>query len=155
MPTLTITDALTAEHVVLLDLFGQVEELLFSARTLSEVRLLSKLVEQMLLDHADNEKDLAYAVLDHALADRGTLDRMHQDHEEIDESLRRVSSATSLAEAVRLLRIALAASREHFRFEETRVFPAIEGVLQTETLVKLGRAWMDKSGSGQLDVPVA
>jgi hypothetical protein len=137
---LTITDALVAEHRVFSDLFDHIEGLLPTLTVLGEVRLLVGLVERLLQSHADAEKNLAYAALDHVLEHRGHIDRLHQDHEEIDASLGRAQQAPSLEQARRLLRAAIAASRKHFRREERSVFPVLEGVLQPSTLRALGTA---------------
>jgi hemerythrin-like domain-containing protein len=67
---------------------------------------------------------------------------MHQEHQEIDERLRKVYTAKTVAEARRLLKSALNSSREHFRMEELQVFPLLERTLKPETLVELGREWV-------------
>jgi iron-sulfur cluster repair protein YtfE (RIC family) len=100
--------------------------------------MLAGLVEALLRDHGDVETDLAFIALDHALYDKGRLHRLHEDHEEIDDRLKRVQAATNLSDARRLLRLALLASRQHFRREERIIFPLIEKELQEETLTKLG-----------------
>jgi hemerythrin-like domain-containing protein len=40
--------------------------------------------------------------------------------------------------------VALTASRQHFHREELTVFPLIEKVLQKETLMELGKVWMQQ-----------
>jgi len=106
--------------------------------------MLAGLVEALLQDHGDAETNLAFVALDHALDQKGRLDRLHEDHDEIDDHLRQVKTAATLPEAQRLLTAALLASRKHFRREELTVFPLIEKVLQQETLAKLGRVWMQQ-----------
>jgi len=137
----TITDALVTEHRVFLTVFDQVERALPKLDTLAEAKLLGTLVEDLLHGHADAETNLAYAALDHVLEEKGQLDRMNQDHDEIDARLKQVQTARDLAEGRRLLKAALKASREHFRHEEETVFPLIERVLRRETLLSLGEAW--------------
>jgi len=140
----TITTTLVTEHAIFCTVFDQIERLLPGLESTREVRLLSTLVEGLLGKHAETETDLAYAALDQVLAEKGKLDRLHQDHKEIDNNYRQVQSAGSLAEAQRLLKKALAASREHFRYEERVVFPLLEGVLPGETLNDLGEASLRK-----------
>ena len=101
------------------------------------------MVESLLRDHAKTETNLAYSVLDHALADQGLLNRLYQDHHEIDDHFKRIHRTTDAAEAQRLLKKALAATREHFRREEKSVFPMLEKTLQPDTLWTLGREWME------------
>ena len=80
--------------------------------------------------------------MDHVLANKGQLDRLHQDHHEIDARLEKVHIAKTCAEARRLLSEAIIASREHFHMEEQKVFPLLEKMLKPETLRELGRTRM-------------
>ena len=105
---------------------------------------MASIVEGLLEGHAKTETNLAYLALDHVLADNGELQRMHQDHHEIDDRLRKVHTANTCAEARRLLKLAIVATREHFRGEERSVFPLLEKVLQPETLADLGQTWLQR-----------
>jgi len=134
----TITETLTAEHALLNLLFDELGRLLPQVRTVAELRLLTRLVTGLLSHHADLEDNLAYAALDHALAEKGQLDRLYQDHHEIDQRFRAAAVAKELPEAVRLLQAGLKASREHFRLEERTVFPLLEQQLSPATLKTLG-----------------
>ena len=140
MNMISITDVLSSEHRVFTELFDQIERLLPGLATLAEVRLLTTLIEGLLQSHADAERNLAYAALDHALEDRAQLDRLHQDHDEIDASLKRAGTSKQLEEARRLLKASIAVSREHFRREERSVFPLLERILLQDTLAALGSA---------------
>jgi hypothetical protein len=102
------------------------------------VRLLSRLVEGVLSRHADVEQNLAYAALDHALAEKGELNQLYQDHEEIDACLHHATLAAEFVEAVRFLRAGLKTSREHFRREEETVFPLFEKLFDPAALEALG-----------------
>ena len=79
-------------------------------------------------------------VLEH----NGELKRMHQDHHEIDDRLRKVHTANTCAEARRLLKMAITASREHFQGEERSVFPLLEKAMHEEALTTLGKTWMQR-----------
>ena len=129
------------EHVVFRAVFDEIERVLPGLNSTQEVKVLSTVVERVLGQHAETETDLAYAALDHVLAEKGELDHLYQDHKEIDHNFKRVRGASSLAEAQRLLKKALAASREHFRHEERVVFPLLERALPSETLIELGETW--------------
>jgi hemerythrin-like domain-containing protein len=144
MPDMKITEALVAEHTIFRGVFDQIEQALPGLSTPVEVTTMAHIVEGLLEDHAKRETELAYLALDHLLEHNGELKRMHQDHQEIDDRLRKVHSATTCAEARRLLKEAIAASREHFRVEELSVFPLLEKSLREETLSELGRAWMSR-----------
>jgi len=139
----TITKALIMEHAVYCGVFDQIERALAGAPSASEVKLLALVVEGLLSRHGETETNLAYAALDHTLADRGALNRLHQDHHEIDHQFKRLQRATDAAEAQHRLKRALAATREHFRREEKTVFPMLEQTLQPNTLWLLGQKWME------------
>jgi hemerythrin-like domain-containing protein len=139
----TITQALVMEHAVYREVFDQIEQLLAGTQSAAEVKLLASVVEGLLDDHGETETNLAYSALDHALADRGALDRLHQDHHEIDVRFERLHQVTDAAEARRLLKKALAVTRDHFQREEETVFPVLERTLQPDTLARLGRQWME------------
>lgn len=134
-----ITEVLTTEHAVFLTVFDQIERALPKLKRLEEAKMLAGLVEALLQDHGDAETNLAFVALDHALDQKGQLNRLHQDHDEIDDRLRRVKTVTKLPDARRLLKAALLASRQHFRREERTIFPLIEKMLQKETLAELGK----------------
>lgn len=106
---------------------------------------MAGIVEGMLKGHGEREADLAYRVLDHVLAEQGHLQRMHSDHEEIDNRLKGVQTAKTATDARRLLKAAIASSREHFRMEEKIIFPMLEKILQPETLENLGGPWTDRA----------
>ena len=142
-----ITEALIAEHTIFLNVFDQIERVLPSLATPAEVQTMASIVEGLLEGHAKTETNLAYLALDHVMENKGELKRMHQDHDEIDDRLRKVHSASSCAQARRLLKSAIAASREHFRAEERSVFPLLERTLQEETLTELGRDWMQREAA--------
>ena len=77
---IAITHTLANEHTLLCALFDEIGVVLRNARSVAEVRIISRLVEAILSRHADIEQNLAYAALDHALAERGALHQLCQDH---------------------------------------------------------------------------
>ncbi len=132
----TITETLTTEHALLNRLCDELERLLPDVRTVAEVQLLARLLTGVLTHHSDLEENLAYAALDHAVAEKGQLDRLYHDHQEIDLRLRQAATAKELPKAVRLLKAGVKASREHFKQEERTIFPLFvqhlsPGALQT------------------------
>jgi hemerythrin-like domain-containing protein len=139
----TITKILIMEHAVFCDVFDQIERILAGTKSADEVKALASVVEGLLVSHAETETNLAYSALDHALADKGSLDRLHQDHHEIDDQFQRIHRTTNPAEAQRLLKKALLATREHFQREEKIIFPVLEKTLQPDTLRSLGGKWME------------
>jgi hemerythrin-like domain-containing protein len=147
MHNMKITEALVAEHTIFLSVFDQIERVLPSLTTPAEVRTMASIVEGLLAGHAQTETNLAYLALDHVLADNGELKRMHQDHQEIDDRLRKVHTAKTCAEARRLLKVTIVGTREHFRGEERSVFPLLEKTLQEETLAELGQSWLQRQAA--------
>ena len=140
-----ITEALIAEHVIFLTVFDQIEKALPSLSTPAEIRTMAQVVEGLLEDHSKTETDLAYRALDHVLAHKGPLDRLYQDHHEIDGRLQKIYSSNTCSEGRRLLKTALGVAREHFRTEEKHVFPLMERTLEPETLMELGQIWLERS----------
>ncbi len=140
----TITEALVTEHAVFSAVFDQIERVLPKLDSVMTIKMLGTMVEGLLHDHADTENNMAYTALDHVLAHKGKLDRLYHDHKEIDARLKSVQTARSVAEARKLLKAALAASREHFRHEEHEVFPLMEKVLKPEILWALGDTWLQR-----------
>ena len=140
-----ITEAMVAEHSIFLSVFDQIERVLPSLTTPVEVSTMARIVEGLLVNHARTETNLAYLALDHVLEQNGELKRMHQDHQEIDDRLRKVHQAGTCAEARRLLKSAITASREHFRAEERSVFPLLEQALKEQTLIELGEGWLQRN----------
>ncbi len=138
---MTLTEILATEHRVFNRFFDQMEKALPKLSTPQEGRLLGQMMMGLLQGHAAAETDLAYIALDHVMQNEGALQRMHHDHRELDASLEQVHTAATCAEVRRLLKKAIAASREHFKAEERDVFPLLEHKLQTETLARLGEAW--------------
>jgi hemerythrin-like domain-containing protein len=134
---------------VFCELFDEIDRLLPDVRTVAEVRLLGRLVEGVLSRHADVEQNLAYAALDQALAGKGELNQLYQDHEEIDACLQHATLAVEFVEAVRFLRAGLKASREHFRREEETVFPLFEKLFDPAAMEALGEAGASGSALSQ------
>ncbi len=135
---MTITESLTSEHTQFCLLFDEIDRLLPDVRTVAEVRLLSRLVQGALSHHADVEENLAYAALDHALAEKGESIRLYQDHHEIDWCLQHARSAKGFTTSLRLLKAGLKASRAHFRREEETIFPLFEKLFNPANLEALG-----------------
>jgi hemerythrin-like domain-containing protein len=145
-----ITDALVAEHRIFRGVFDQIDRVLPSLTSPAEVRTMAGVVRGMLEAHADAEANLAYLALDHVLHQKGQLERMHQDHREIDSRLEQAHLAKTSIEGRRLLKAALNSAREHFRLEERVLFPLLEKVLQPDTLEALGGAWLQRLKAPEL-----
>jgi hemerythrin-like domain-containing protein len=135
-----ITEALTVEHAAFRALVEQIERACPQVKSLHEVRLLAQLMDRLLSQHQSKEANTLYVAYDHMLEDRGQLGRLSREHDRLDQQLLNVQRAKTLKEAKCLLRAALSRIKDHFRFEEVKVFPAIEQTLQRETLETLSEA---------------
>jgi len=141
-----ITDALLAEHVVFHNLFDYVERAAPGLKSVAEVRSLARMTESLLKAHSRVEEELLVAPLDHCLEQIGQRDTFHEEHEEIDESLKQAQTARSLKQARQFLLSAVIASRKHFDKEERLVFPMAEKMLKAKTLTELWVSWMEQRG---------
>ena len=121
--------------------FEQIEKLLPGLDRLEEVRRAARMVEGLLLSHAEMKEDLLRLAQDQVSGEKRRYDRCRKEHQEIDSRLTRVRSTRNIARARSLLRGAMAASRKHFQREERRIFPLIEKGLKLQTLTKLGTIW--------------
>jgi hypothetical protein len=137
-----ITEALLAEHMVFHNIFDHIERVLPNLKTLGEVKALAGLMESLLHTHGTTEEELVFEPLDHCFEQLAQRDTFEHEHAEIDASLLRVQKARRMAEARRLLNVALLASRKHFDHEERIAFPLAEKVMKRETLVDLGKTWL-------------
>lgn len=137
-----ITEALFAEHLVFHNMFDHLEATIPMVKTLAEIKALAGLMETMLRAHSETEDELFLGPLEHCFEQIGQREMFHQEHEEIDASLKKVQESKQLKAARELLLSAVAYSRRHFDKEERIVFPMAEKVLKPETLSELGDAWM-------------
>ena len=68
MHQMKITEALVAEHTIFLTVFDHIERVLPSLTTQTEISTMASMVEGLLESHVKTETEMAYLVLDHALA---------------------------------------------------------------------------------------
>jgi hemerythrin-like domain-containing protein len=137
-----ITEALFAEHLVFHSMFDQIEARTPSLQTVGEVKALASLMEAMLKGHSDTEDELFLGPLEHCFEQIGQRDSFLEEHQEVNDGLRLVQTATRVKQAQSLLLAAVAHSRRHFEREERIVFPLAERVLKSATLSELGKNWI-------------
>jgi len=136
---MNITEDLVAEHGILRQLFDQIEQELPGITTIESVNLLARIIGRLLLTHGEAEKELVLCALDHSLENQGRRERLHQEHQELDERFEQIQSVTDLETARPLLYGALQASRKHFTFEEESLFPFATHVLGPDMMLALGQ----------------
>jgi hypothetical protein len=148
---ITITDAVIAEHAVFVTVFDQIERMLPHLDQLAETKVLTKLLVGLLENHRLMEENMAFAALDHALAFKGQLDRLYEDHLELDTRFKEAQKASTIAQASALLREAISATREHFQREEQVELPLLAKLIQEESLLELGAGWLRQRQSTRQD----
>ncbi|MCX6910572.1 MAG: hemerythrin domain-containing protein [Verrucomicrobia bacterium] len=132
-------------------MFDEIEGALLKSATVAEVRVLARTMTALLHQHGESEQNLAYTALDHMLKEKGQINRLYTEHREMDTRFEHTQAANDFLEASRLLRSAMAMSRDHFRYEEQTLFPLINDILQDESLEKLGDAWKQRHASLRQD----
>jgi hemerythrin-like domain-containing protein len=145
-----ITEALLAEHQVFHNLFDHVEARVPRLKTLAEIRALAALIESVLEAHSRTEDELFIEPLEHCFEQIGQCQTFHEEHEQIDEWLRKVQKATTAAQARKNLQAAITSCRKHFDKEERIVFPLAERVLKARTLTSLAQTWMEQRKNVQV-----
>ena len=136
-----ITRALSAEHLMFCGVFDEVEKALAGFNRLEDVRRAARLVEGLLLSHAQVEEELLILAEHHLPTGARRYAPCRKEHQEIDSQLTRVRSTSRVARARGLLQAAMAASRKHFKHEESKVFPLLEKGMEPAALAKLGTIW--------------
>ncbi len=136
-----LTDALIVEHAVLRTVFNQIENIIQAIDDISVLKSFGTMIEKLLQQHGDVEGHMLFVTLDHALANAGQLDKMSQEHGEMDDRLGKIQEVDNARDARRLLRAAMGFSRRHFDNEEKKVFPLVHERLTDQTLKALGEAW--------------
>jgi len=139
-----ITEALFAEHLVFHNMFDHIEAAAPKLKTVAEVKTLAGLLEALLKAHSDTEDELFIGPLEHCFEQIGQRDGFLEEHQEIDDSLKRLQQAKQFKKARQLLLAAVSYSRKHFDKEERIVFPMAERVLNSKTLAALGQTWMEQ-----------
>jgi hemerythrin-like domain-containing protein len=139
-----ITEALFAEHQLFHTLFDYIERTAPTLKTVAEVKSLAAMMEALLEAHSRTEDQLFIGPLEHCFEQLGQSETFHQEHAEIDASLKLALAAKRLLQARQSLLTAVAASRKHFDKEERIVFPLAERVLSEKTLATLGQTWAEQ-----------
>ena len=138
---MNITDALLGEHAVFYALFTHLEQSLPAADSLILVNSQAAMLASGLASHANLEEDLLFKTLERQMGPGGPLAVMRMEHEEIEQSLERLSGVKELDQARELLSYVVSTAREHFAKEENILFPLASQTLSPETLSILGDQW--------------
>ncbi|MGD1084166.1 MAG: hemerythrin domain-containing protein [Verrucomicrobiota bacterium] len=137
---MTITELLRSEHDAFDVILKEIEAVLPGAATLGELRILARVMAGFLEQHGRKEEELLFPAVDQMQAQRGSLEEMAQEHEELDQQIREVAKSRELRKARQQLGQLIRAVRQHFEHEERHLFPLAEEVLQAENLAALSGA---------------
>lgn len=137
-----VTDMLICQHAMLCNAFAEAERVMAETETEAEVVAMAKVLEGLVSDHIEAEKTMFFAPLDARMAEDGPSMHFASKHEEYVDMFKRVSQRSPGQSAMRLLRSANNALRQHFQIEERVVIPLAEKTLDATSLEKLGDAWL-------------
>jgi hemerythrin-like domain-containing protein len=141
-----MTDALLGEHGVFYAIFDYLEEILRAVETADEVRRLAALLAAALVPHAAMENEHLFAALERHTGLAGPLAVMRGEHDEIEGVLASLDDTDDPDELKGRILGAIRLAREHFRKEETVLFPMTESRLGVEVLGRLGKIWAEQRG---------
>lgn len=136
-----ITEALQAEHMVFHNLFDHIEKRVPHLKNLHAVQALATVLDGVLHEHGVVEDELLMAPLEESLGHLGQLENFNEEHEEIDDALRKIKACRDLQKGKLLLLRTVQRSRQHFDKEERIIFPLIEKQLKAKTLTALAQRW--------------
>jgi len=141
-----ITDAFTAEHVVISAQLDHLEHAIPVAKTLGEVKVMAAILEAALKPHAEAEDELLFNGLEPGLDQMGKLEKVQHEHDAICKGLELVRIARTRKDAQRRLLTVVHLTRKEFDLEDRIIFRMAEELLREETLLKLGKSWARKHG---------
>lgn len=142
-----ITEALIAEHGVFHGLFDYIERTTPGLKTLAEVKAVAGVLNATLDPHSRIEEELFIEPLDHCMDQMGQTGSFHDEHAQIEATLKQIQETKSARTARRLLLDTVQACRHHFDKEERIVFPMGERLLKAKTLNALGSEWQKRRES--------
>lgn len=137
-----VTDMLMGQHAMLSSAFTEAERVMEDAETEPEVVAVARLLEGLVRDHIEAERTLFFAPLDAQMEGKGESMQFAGKHEEYVDMFKRVAQRPPGESAIRPLRAAIGALRQHFQAEERVVIPLAEKTFDTASLEKLGDAWL-------------
>ncbi|MGO8697547.1 MAG: hemerythrin domain-containing protein [Limisphaerales bacterium] len=135
---MTIIELLQTEHAVFNVILNEIEVALPQVATLGELRLIVRLVARFLRQHGHKEEELLCPAIDQMQVELGEMTEMAQEHVELDRRILQVARTRDLGTALKQFDQIIQAVRQHFDYEERRLFPLAEKVLQSGSLMALG-----------------
>jgi len=142
-----ILNVLLGEHGVFYGQFEYLEQVLPGVSAIEEVQGPAGLLAAAVETHSALEDDLLFAAIEPHL-DAGSPDvlGMRMMHEAITTGFERVRLARDLHAAREACVGVIELARQHFRSEETVLFPKARLLLAEEARDTLGAAWADRRG---------
>lgn len=137
-----VTDFLMSQHAMLSTAFTEAERVMEDAETEAEVVAVARLLEGLVCNHIEAERTMFFAPLDAQMAGKGESMQFAGKHEEYVDMFKRVAQRPPGESAIRPLRAAIGALRQHFQAEERIVISLAEKMFDTASLERLGDAWL-------------
>ena len=136
-----LTNALLGEHAVIYDLFDHVRDTILTSDDIRDIHGAVAVVERLPVLHARIEEDLLFSGLEPHFDQMGPLGMMRAEHLEIDDLLEAAGRETDIAVLMSVIGQLLDLAHDHFRKEETVLFPMARQCLDEATLTDLGDQW--------------
>jgi hemerythrin-like domain-containing protein len=137
-----LTDALLGEHGAFRALFNTIEEMTATAGDVAQIESATAVLVTKINSHAALEEELLFPMLEPHVETNVLLDKMHAEHEQIRRGLGRIEDARDIGEAVEAVQQTVGVARSHFETEEEVLYALAQRVLDNETLIQLGEAWV-------------
>lgn len=136
-----MTDALLGEHGVFYALFGYLEETLVTVQSADEVRRLASMLAAALVPHAVMENEILFPALEERIGPAGPIAVMRAEHDAIEGALTSLQDSDDADELKARILGAIKTAREHFKKEETVLFPIAVDRLDAGLLRQIGAKW--------------
>lgn len=136
-----MTDALLGEHGVFYALFDYLEENLVTVQSAEEVRRLANMLAAALVPHAMMENEILFPVLEERIGPAGPIAVMRAEHDAVEGALTSLDESDDPDELKGRILGAIKTAREHFKKEETVLFPMAAEQIDTGKLRQIGARW--------------
>jgi len=136
-----VTDALLGEHGVFYLLIEQLDDAVERLETVPELRAAAAPLAISLIAHARIEEDVIFGRLEKTIGLQGPLHCLQDDHNSMDQELRKLFSIADVASLKAAIKAILETARGHFAKEEQVLFPVARRTFDVERRKHLGEHW--------------
>lgn len=148
---MNLINALLGEHAVLYAEIDYLESALSGAESVADIHAGIACFAALVQSHSALEDELLFVNVERRLgAGHGVVQSMRRMHADLDAAFERLRTTADLDEARGAASSAVELAREHFGAEEETCFTLAESALSQEQLVRLGSAWAERRGIGEV-----